>query len=562
MPSLAKPGMVLDRVQLISRLDQGGQAFIWRVRETEGSRELACKLLAFPFAQRNQPEIKAKIDIIEREIEILRDISHRFVAKVLYPVGGQVDDEGNSIYCRGFVLEHAPIGTLARVLMTEGRPAAESLTAEEATRIMSQLTDAVVHLHDMGIVHSDIKADNILLTVQATRLTPLIIDFGAAFRAHEPWPGFMTEAYAAPELRTRRGSATKETDIYALGVLFTELISGRKLHQPDEKTVDGLSISSIYEEYIPLLKRMLARTEDARPTSTELVSALERRRAVFTAAASRVKDSLAFPWGAYRWNPRTHYALGCGKEFIFLRGSRPTAEGNLLSSTLEKGGIYGATIRRLLGNYDFMVEVWISDDQKDALVDACRKFLIEHTSSGTVPKSYSCELVRCGWNRQLKTAKKTKEEILAEVHKLAVKSLKGGTEQLLKLGYIVNGKPKNEDGIGFFLEIKSAHPLTEGGREYYGMLMYEYIATKLSDKLRRQLWVFSASDASGFLISMIVPGITVYRDIMLGIARHLRKKATNEADKFGFNTHIDMDGDGFIVSDDGSIPTLLLKGFT
>ena len=119
-------------------------------------------------------------------------------------------------------MEYAPGGTLEEHLKKLGRPMAE----EEARQMFIQLVDAVVYLHKTGVCHRDIKMENVVLDAEGK---PRLVDFGAAKEGGAN--AFLTSmqgtpAYMAPEVAMQKVHKGGPADVWALGVLLYNLVSG------------------------------------------------------------------------------------------------------------------------------------------------------------------------------------------------------------------------------------------------------------------------------------------------------------------------------------------------
>lgn len=128
----------------------------------------------------------------------------------------------------GIVLEYAAGGSLAELLRARG-----PLPVREAVHIAARLADALAHLHARGIVHRDVKPDNVLFTAHGELR---LADFGVAARIGsrgtlgDGWTELRvgTPPYAAPEQWTAPESSTRPAaDVFALGVILYELLTGR-----------------------------------------------------------------------------------------------------------------------------------------------------------------------------------------------------------------------------------------------------------------------------------------------------------------------------------------------
>lgn len=166
--------------------------------------------------------------IFQREAEIGRLLDHPFVLRFLEPVG-------ESARRAHVVTEYVPGATLAERLRRE-----RLLPEPEALRIAGQLCEAVAHLHDRGFVHYDIKPGNVMLCPDGSIR---LIDFGLAhavvtsrFSLGGRPPAIGSSDYVAPEqIRRRRGR--KSVDIYALGAILYEMLTGRPPFPGDDPFV-------------------------------------------------------------------------------------------------------------------------------------------------------------------------------------------------------------------------------------------------------------------------------------------------------------------------------------
>jgi serine/threonine protein kinase len=157
----------------------------------------------------------------------------RAEAELLEAAGGSgvIGLHGTVAHPAGIVLEYAPGGSLADRLRTSG-----ALPPAEAVRVISQLADALAHLHARGIVHRDVKPSNVLFTARGDLR---LADFGVAAcigsrgTLDGEWEELRvgTPPYAAPEQWTAP-SAHPAADVYALGVVLYELLTARLPWEP------------------------------------------------------------------------------------------------------------------------------------------------------------------------------------------------------------------------------------------------------------------------------------------------------------------------------------------
>ncbi|MCA8925158.1 MAG: serine/threonine protein kinase [Planctomycetes bacterium] len=200
----------LGRYERIESLGKGGTATVYRVRDPEApERELALKLLSKDLLD---PQAQARF---EREAQILARVDHPSVVK-LYDVG--------RVEAGSFIVLEQIHGTP----LDEGE---EELTPTRAAQVLEQLADAVQALHDAGVLHRDIKPDNVVLRLDGV---PVLLDFGTAkdLRGEtltRTGDFLGTPEYVAPEEvgLTDRTRLTPAADVYGLGALLYYLLTGR-----------------------------------------------------------------------------------------------------------------------------------------------------------------------------------------------------------------------------------------------------------------------------------------------------------------------------------------------
>ncbi|PRP81323.1 hypothetical protein PROFUN_04558 [Planoprotostelium fungivorum] len=163
------------------------------------------------------PPDESKKKRLENEINLHSQINHPNIAKLIECL--DVDDGSSCI-----VVEYVQGMDLLDYLYT--RPLAK-MSEKEAVSIFSQIASAVLHLHDNGVVHRDVKLENIMIDSKGVCK---IIDFGLA-SSWTPLRLLKTPCgspnYAAPELLLRQPYDGPKTDVWSLGVLLYSLVSGR-----------------------------------------------------------------------------------------------------------------------------------------------------------------------------------------------------------------------------------------------------------------------------------------------------------------------------------------------
>ncbi len=204
-------GNRIDQYLVTELLARGGMASVFKATDGDTGALVVLKV----------PHVQYESDVVfyerfRREEEIGRRIQHPNVVRILEP------REKSRMY---MAMEYVEGRTLSAILR-EARP----LPVQGALEIARQVCDALACLHAHGVVHRDIKPDNIHVT-STGRVK--ILDFGIALLESArrlTWAGLShaigTPEYMAPEqIRGRRGDA--RTDVYALGTMLYEMLTGR-----------------------------------------------------------------------------------------------------------------------------------------------------------------------------------------------------------------------------------------------------------------------------------------------------------------------------------------------
>jgi tRNA A-37 threonylcarbamoyl transferase component Bud32/membrane protein YdbS with pleckstrin-like domain len=201
--------ILAGRYKLLGPLGEGGMASVYRGRDLRLNREVAIKILREDltrdplFAQR-----------FEREAQFVASLSHPHIVPV-YDVG---EEDGT----RYIVMEYVRGRTLAECIEREGK-----VPPGRATAILIPVLDALGYAHERGIIHRDVKPQNILLSADGT---PRLADFGIAHLADASvtrTAAILGSAqYLSPE-QSRGEEATPLSDIYACGIVLWEMIAGK-----------------------------------------------------------------------------------------------------------------------------------------------------------------------------------------------------------------------------------------------------------------------------------------------------------------------------------------------
>src|SRR4249920_2196105 len=193
---------------MITRIGRGGMGDVWRADDLILETPVALKLMRSANASDRSR--------ILHEVRLARQITHPAVCRVF-----DVGEAGETIF---FSMEFVPGEDLAALLKRTGR-----LTSERVVEIGHQLCAGLAAAHAQGVLHRDLKPANVLID-QDGRVR--ITDFGIAVTTCDTGSHAMigTLGYMAPEQLTADAPLSERTDVYALGVVLYELVTGQPYH--------------------------------------------------------------------------------------------------------------------------------------------------------------------------------------------------------------------------------------------------------------------------------------------------------------------------------------------
>ncbi|HEY5911612.1 MAG TPA: protein kinase [Verrucomicrobiae bacterium] len=249
-PQEEQPGDCIGRYKLLEKIGEGGFGVVYRAEQREPvRRQIAVKVIKLGMDTRS---IVARF---EAERQALALMDHPNIARVF--------DGGATVTGRPyFVME------LVRGVRITDYCQANQLSLRDRLVLFIQLCHALQHAHQKGVIHRDLKPSNVLVTVQDGKPVPKVIDFGVAKAIEEPltektvltnFHAFIgTPAYTSPEQAEMTGAdVDTRSDIYSLGVLLYELLTGVTPFDAKELTQSGLDG----------MRRMIKEVEPPRPST-------------------------------------------------------------------------------------------------------------------------------------------------------------------------------------------------------------------------------------------------------------------------------------------------------
>ncbi len=268
---------------LQEELGRGGMAVVLRAHQVTTGRQVALKLLHNPL---NSPSLRQRFEV---EVRVLGKLHHEGIARIYdASVTAAEDDLGEGIPY--FAMEWVPGLTLRQYLDSH------DLSVEERCELVAQVGDAVHHAHQQGVIHRDLKPSNIQVDQNGQ---PKVLDFGVARAAdidlqltmHSTRTGELvgTLPYMSPEQLSGSSDAVdSQSDVYSLGVLLYEVLTGHLPRRLREQTLAEAIHGTLHAPATPLRKH-----DSSLPHDLELIvsTALQQEKDLrYTSAAALATD--------------------------------------------------------------------------------------------------------------------------------------------------------------------------------------------------------------------------------------------------------------------------------
>ena len=210
-------GTVLaERYEILQLIGRGGMGAVYKARDTELDRIVALKLIRTEFAK--DPQILRRF---KQELILARQVTHKNVIRIF--------DLGQSEGIKFITMDFVEGQDLRQLLLEKGK-----LAPDQAARIMLQICRALEAAHAEGVIHRDLKPQNVMLDASGR---VYVMDFGIARSAYLPGmtqTGALigTPEYMSPE-QGRGEKLTERSDIFSLGIILYEMLTGKSPYYSD-----------------------------------------------------------------------------------------------------------------------------------------------------------------------------------------------------------------------------------------------------------------------------------------------------------------------------------------
>ena len=251
---------LVNRYEILEKVGDGGMALVYRAKDTLLNRIVAVKVLRDQFSTDME-----FVERFRREAQSAASLSHPNVVNIY--------DVGQTDTAHFIVMEYVQGENLSAVIREKG-----ALSEHFVVSVSLQIARALSHAHQHGIVHRDIKPHNILITQEGQ---VKVTDFGIAqamSAANLTQTGVVLGSvhYFSPE-QARGVNVTSSSDLYSLGVVMYEMLTGRQPFRGD--TPIAIALKQIQENPVPLrqhlpelnrsleqlVMRLMARNQPASP---------------------------------------------------------------------------------------------------------------------------------------------------------------------------------------------------------------------------------------------------------------------------------------------------------
>jgi serine/threonine protein kinase len=285
--TLLADGTILNgKWEILEHIATGGKGEVYRAQQTNLDREVVLKIVSTDYLaelEDDQKEVETEIERFHREALAMAQVRHPYVAQVYDQDVATISKNGKEATIRYVVMEYVPGGrTLRDTMPLEGYKDRERELRQWIRMYFLPMFNGLETVHALGIVHRDMKPENVLLDGS----TPKIIDFGIAGGGQ--WTRLTkshhvegTIPYMAPEQFMDLGETDARADVYALGKILYEAVEGKMVDHKTSCPLKGVCLSNPSTPFLKELDLVIQEStaedrEKRTPSVKVLREALER----------------------------------------------------------------------------------------------------------------------------------------------------------------------------------------------------------------------------------------------------------------------------------------------
>jgi serine/threonine-protein kinase len=253
-PFLQKGTVLNGKWEILEHIASGGKGEVYRARQLNLERDVAIKIVSEEFLSSmngDDEEIETTMNRFRREVLTMAQIRHSNVLQAFDYDFSTIKRGEEEISIEYMAMEHIPGLTLRSTMQEEGMAHDQEAIKKWIINYFFPIIDGIQAIHDVGIVHRDAKPENVLLD----DFTPKIMDFGLALSRRwqqltKSWDVEGTLHYMAPEQFFELSDTDFRADVYALGKILYEAVSGKIKRETPFKT------AKLTDPDTPFLKRL------------------------------------------------------------------------------------------------------------------------------------------------------------------------------------------------------------------------------------------------------------------------------------------------------------------
>jgi serine/threonine-protein kinase len=358
-------GTVLNEKWVILEfIGKGGMGEVYRAHQLNLNRDVAIKVISNEFVKSLEGDTEGmnlSLDRFRREVQTMAQVRHPNVLQIFDQGSVTVNKSDEEVAIEYIAMEYIPGGSLRSTMSEEGFYPDEGRVREWLQAYFLPLLDGVQAMHEAGIIHRDLKPENVLLDGRI----PKIADFGLARSNRlKPFTQSMdmrgTPPYMSPEHFFDLKRTDERTDVYALGKILFEAVSGKM--KPDQIPFRQASLAGTETSFLQALDRIIREaTAEERDERTVSVETLDQALTEALKGGENEASSLENIQTTRKRNLRSFFLIGglalilaIAATFGFLafheRGHGPADSSGAPSHALALGEVFEGEARQIPGN--------------------------------------------------------------------------------------------------------------------------------------------------------------------------------------------------------------------